>query len=93
MKINYYDIGLNLFCRQFPDPQRILDDAAKNGVGCILTGTDTRENKKIHEYLKANDIYVRYFSSNPRIQNYLRISIGTDLEMDRFIAVLKEYLK
>lgn len=47
----------------------------------------------IFEYLKANDIYVRYFSSNPRIQNYLRISIGTDLEMDRFIAVLKEYLK
>ncbi len=57
MKINYYDIGLNLFCRQFPDPQRILDDAAKNGVGCILTGTDTRENKKIHEYLKANDAF------------------------------------
>ncbi len=47
----------------------------------------------IFEYLKANDIYVRYFSGNPRIQNYLRISIGTDLEMDRFIAVLKEYLK
>ena len=58
MKINYYDIGLNLFCRQFPDPQRILDDAAKNGVGCILTGTDTRENKKIHEYLKANDAFM-----------------------------------
>ena len=49
--------------------------------------------KDIFEYLKTRDIYVRYFSSNPRIQNYLRISIGTDQEMDCLIAVLKEYLK
>jgi len=49
--------------------------------------------KDIFEYLKTKNIYVRYFSSNPRIQNYLRISIGTDREMDILIQVLKEYLQ
>ena len=49
--------------------------------------------KDIFEYLKTKKIYVRYFSGNPRIQNYLRISIGTDREMDVLIAVLKEYLR
>ena len=49
--------------------------------------------KDIFEYLKTKQIYVRYFSSNLRIQNYLRISIGTDQEMDTLIAVLKEYLR
>lgn len=47
--------------------------------------------KDIFEYLRTKNIYVRYFSSNPRIQNYLRITIGTDSEMDTLIAVLKEY--
>lgn len=45
--IKYYDIGLNLFCRQFPEPERIVRDAEENGVCCILTGTDTKENKRI----------------------------------------------
>ena len=27
MEIKYYDIGLNLFCRQFPDPEKIIRDA------------------------------------------------------------------
>lgn len=49
--------------------------------------------KDIFEYLKTKEIYVRYFSSIPRIRNYLRISIGTDSEMDTLIAVLMEYLK
>jgi hypothetical protein len=28
----YYDIGLNLFCRQFPDPDAVMDRAAGAGV-------------------------------------------------------------
>lgn len=48
--------------------------------------------KKMFEYLRAQDIYVRYFNQ-PRIDNYLRITIGTDEEMDRLIAVLDGYIK
>lgn len=53
----YYDIGLNLFCRQFPDPEKVIQDAAKEQVLCVLTGTDTKENKKIHEFVKNHEAY------------------------------------
>ncbi len=39
--------------------------------------------------LKAKNIYVRYFPK-PRIDNYLRITIGTDEQMDRLIEALKQ---
>lgn len=47
--------------------------------------------KDIFEYLKTKDIYVRYFGS-PRIDNYLRVTIGTDEEMDKLIKELSEYV-
>lgn len=47
--------------------------------------------KEIFEMLKEKGIYVRYFAK-PRIDNYLRITIGTDAEMDRLLSVLREYL-
>lgn len=47
--------------------------------------------KEIFEMLKKKKIYVRYFAK-PRIDNYLRITIGTDEEMDRLLSVLREYL-
>lgn len=47
--------------------------------------------KEIFEMLKEKKIYVRYFAK-PRIDNYLRITIGTDEEMDRLLSVLREYL-
>ncbi len=55
--ISYYDIGLNLFCRQFPDPEKIISDAALEGVCCILTGTDREENRKIHAFVKKHDTF------------------------------------
>lgn len=42
--------------------------------------------------LREKDIYVRYFSL-PRIDNYLRITIGTDEEMQALIAFLEVYMK
>lgn len=41
--------------------------------------------------LKEQNIYVRYWKK-PRISDYLRISIGTDREMDILIEFLKEYI-
>ncbi len=46
---------------------------------------------EIFEAAKKAHIYVRYFNK-PRIDNYLRISIGTDQEMDTFIEFLTEYV-
>ncbi|MBE5921343.1 MAG: histidinol-phosphate transaminase [Lachnospiraceae bacterium] len=47
--------------------------------------------KEIFEYLKTKNIYVRYFST-PGIDNYLRITIGTDVEMERLYTALEEFL-
>lgn len=47
--------------------------------------------KNIFEALRKENIYVRYFSQK-RIDNYLRISIGTQEEMEALIAFLREYL-
>lgn len=57
MNIKYYDIGLNLFCRQFPNPEKIIDEAEKAGVCCILTGTDMKENIRINRFTKNHNAY------------------------------------
>lgn len=56
-RVKYYDIGLNLFCRQFPEPERIIEEAQKNEVCCILTGTDIKESKRIHEFVRNRDVF------------------------------------
>ena len=48
--------------------------------------------KELFEALKEEGIYVRYFNK-PRIDNHLRISIGTDEEMDAMLAFLEQYLQ
>lgn len=45
----------------------------------------------IFEQLKKQDIFVRYFKI-PRIDNYLRITIGTDDEMNKLFYALKNLL-
>ena len=47
--------------------------------------------KEIFEAARAENIYVRYFPKE-RIDNYLRITIGTDEEMRKFVDFLKRYL-
>lgn len=55
--IRYYDIGLNLFCRQFPEPEKIIEEAEADGVCCILTGTDIKEDKKINDFVKTHHVF------------------------------------
>ena len=48
--------------------------------------------RELFEALKIKKIYVRYFNI-PRIDNYLRVTIGTDEEMDALLAFFRDYLK
>ncbi len=48
--------------------------------------------KEIFEALREREIYVRYFEK-PRIDNYIRVTIGTDGEMEVFLSYLQEYLE
>ena len=47
--------------------------------------------KEIFEAAKKKHIYVRYFDK-PRIDQYLRITIGTDEEMKAVVSFLEEFL-
>ena len=47
--------------------------------------------KELFEYLKSNNIFIRYFNL-PRINNHLRITIGTDEQMDTLMEYVKKYL-
>lgn len=47
--------------------------------------------KDIFEKLKAKKIFIRYFKL-PRIDNHLRITVGTDAEMDKLLSALREIL-
>lgn len=47
--------------------------------------------KDIFLALKENNIYVRYWNK-PRIENYLRITIGTDEQMQVLVDFLENYL-
>ena len=47
--------------------------------------------KEIYQALREAHIYVRYFAK-PRIDNHLRITIGTQEEMEKFVGFLREYL-
>ena len=47
--------------------------------------------KELFDALKEQRIYVRYFDK-PRIDNYIRITVGTDAQMRTFLDFLKKYL-
>ena len=58
----------------------------------IFASHSTIPAKEIFEALKQADIYVRYWNK-ARINNSLRISIGTDEEMDKLITFLTKYIE
>lgn len=47
--------------------------------------------QQIFRALREREIYVRHWDK-PRISNYLRITVGTDEEMDTLLAFLREYI-
>ena len=58
----------------------------------IFAAHETIPAKQIFEALREAGIYVRHFDA-PRIDNYLRITVGTDGEMEVLFGFLKEYLE
>ncbi|MSA02951.1 histidinol-phosphate transaminase [Lactonifactor sp. BIOML-A3] len=58
----------------------------------IFAAHESCPAEELFEALRADHIYVRYFAA-PRINNHLRISIGTQQEMETLIRFLLKYLK
>ncbi len=66
---------------EFPDSQ----------TNFILASHPKCSAKELFEALKEADIYVRYLSGE-RIKNYLRITVGTQQEMEMLIEFIKNYI-
>lgn len=60
----------------------------KSSSNFVFASHKTIPAREIFEKAKEQKIYVRYFDK-PRINNYLRISIGTDEEMRTFVKFLE----
>ena len=57
----------------------------------IMATHENFDMKEMFEYLKENKIFIRYFNQ-PRINKYVRITIGTDEEMDKFLNGVKNFI-
>lgn len=57
----------------------------------IFAAHESIPAEQIFRALRQADIYVRYWNK-PRISEYMRITVGTDEEMDRLLDFLKEYV-
>ncbi len=66
-----------------------LTDSKSNFVFASHRSIPARE---IFQALKENNIYVRYWDK-PRINNHLRITIGTREQMETLVAFLENYIK
>ena len=53
--MKHIDIGLNLFCPQFPDPEKIYEEAKEAGVAAILTGSDPEDNEKAAAFAQSHE--------------------------------------
>ena len=67
---------------------KVLDSS----TNFIFATKDDLSMKDMFEYLKEKKVFIRYFSLD-RIDNYVRISIGTDEEMDIFLKEVRGYLE
>jgi histidinol-phosphate aminotransferase len=63
----------------------------KSASNFIFVTHPKRPAAEIFKALRERHIYVRYFNK-PRINNYLRVTIGTDEQMAALFAALKEIL-
>lgn len=57
----------------------------------IFAKHNSLSGDQIFQALRERDIYVRHWNK-PRISEYLRITVGTDEEMDELIGFLREYI-
>lgn len=96
-------VGDDAYFREVLDKIKATREWVKEALTALgFTMPDSKSNflfishksvpvKELFEALRAEHIYVRYFDK-PRIDNMLRVTIGTDAQMERFVAFLKEYL-
>ena len=78
--------------RTVQELNRLGFDCLESAANFIFATHRSVPAKELFDALRAGQIYVRYFNK-PRIDNHLRITVGTDEQMDALFAFLEDYLK
>lgn len=65
--------------------------ATDSSTNFLFVSHPKYSSKDIFEYLKTKDIYIRYFNK-PIIDKWLRITIGTDEDMEKMCAGIEEFI-
>lgn len=73
----------------YPSKANFLFTQPKNATGA--SGAEVAQS--LFDYLKANQILVRYFDTHPLTCSFLRVSIGTDNQMKSFFGGIESWLK
>ena len=71
--------------------EKLSFDVLDSQTNFIFATHNKHNMKSLFEYLKTQKVFIRYFSL-PRIENYVRITIGTNEEMDIFLEKTKEFI-
>jgi histidinol-phosphate aminotransferase len=66
-------------------------DVLPSATNFVMTQHARLTAKKIADQLRARQILVRHFEQD-RISNYLRITVGTDIEITRLMTALREII-
>lgn len=64
---------------------------ADSGTNFLFVTKDDSDMKAMFEYLKGKKVFIRYFDL-PRIDNHVRITIGTDEEMEILLTHIRTFL-
>jgi len=67
-------------------------DVLPSSANFVFAKHAARAGGELFAALRARGVYVRHFAK-PRIGEYLRITIGTDVQMDRFLHTLEQILQ
>jgi histidinol-phosphate aminotransferase len=78
--------GLGWFT--YPSATNFLFTEPRNAAGD--TGAEVAE--ALFEYLKAQKVLIRYFPQHPLTCAFIRVSIGTESEMDVFLQTIESWL-
>ncbi len=91
----YFQTNLKKVMATRERTKRALEDMGfevkESRTNFLFASHPKKSAKEIFEALKEKDIYVRYFNKE-RINNYLRITIGTDEQMDCFLEEVKKMI-
>ncbi len=94
--VAYFQEGINKILETRRRTEKRLKELGftfpESGANFLFASHEIVPAKVIFDQLRSKNIYVRFFDA-PRINNHLRISIGTDEEMNRLIEVLKELIQ